>query len=148
MGDVYVYHFHTLEADGISSSRSTVAATLSAIEKIGLPIMESQIVVDSSEVTPDGFLVPAVDYGSTKITRLSARIRSLELRADARDLQAQSMNPSIEGATIYMLSLESRHLRQQAQTLAIQRAAILAGGSGQLSVAAAFPHFAGPAPPE
>jgi hypothetical protein len=125
MSDVYVYHFYPLETGGARSYRSMFAATLAAIEKMGHPIMESQLVVDASEVNAEGVLGPAVGFGSSRIMRLSASIKSLELRAEARNLQAISMNANSDGAAIYMLSLESSHLRQEAKKLAIQRAEAL-----------------------
>jgi hypothetical protein len=98
---------------------------LAAIEKMGRPIMESQIVVDASEVSAEGLLGAAIACGSSKITRLSASIKSLELRAEARNLQAISMNANSDGAAIYIMSLEISHLRQEAKKLAIQLAEAL-----------------------
>jgi hypothetical protein len=133
MADVYVYYFHPFAIGGEPLARSLFAATLSAIEKMGLPIMESQIVVDGSEVSGEGILIPMVGFGSPSDTRLSARIKSLELRAAARDQQAQSMHEVTDGAAIYMLRLESRHLRQQAQRLSCQRAEEVAGELGHFN---------------
>jgi hypothetical protein len=131
MGDIYVYHFHPF-IDGRLGARSIFAATLATIEKLGKPIMASQIVVDQSEVDGEGILIPAIGFGSPEITKLSAKIKTLELRAASRDLRAQSMS-SDEGAAIYMLSLESRHLRQKADRFISERARLLASESGHIS---------------
>jgi hypothetical protein len=131
MSDIYVYYFRPFIGGGLGA-RSTFAATLATIEKLGDPIMASQIVVDRSEVDGQGMLIPAVGFGSPEITKLSAKIKTLELRAASRDLQAQSMS-SDEGAAIYMLSLESRHLRQKADRFISERASLLASESGHIS---------------
>jgi hypothetical protein len=133
VSDVYVYNFYLFALGGEWRSRSLFSATLTAIEKIGTPIMDSQTVVDASQITEEGYLVPSVGFGSLEITQLSAEIKSLEIRAAARDLLAQSMDDAADGATIYMLSLESRHLRRQAQRLIIQRSETLAAESGHIS---------------
>jgi hypothetical protein len=135
--DVYVYHFHPF-IDGELAARSTVAATLATIEKLGKPIMASQIVVDQSEVDSEGFLIPAVGFGSREITTLSAKIKTLELRAASRDQRAESMSSVADAAAIYMLSLESRHLRQKAGRLIIERAGLLANESGHISVTSSY----------
>jgi hypothetical protein len=140
MSDVYVYNFYLFAVDGEWRSRSLFAATLTAIEKIGIPIMDSQTVVDASQITEEGYLVPSAGFGSLEITELSAEIKSLEIRAAARDLLAHSMDARADEATIYMLSLESRHLRQQAQRLMTQRSGILAAESGHISESMAFTH--------
>ena len=141
MSDVYVYNFHPFAVGGEWRSRSLFSATLTAIEKIGTPIMESQAVVDASQITEEGYLVPSVGLGSLETTELSTEIKSLEIRAAARDVLAHSMDGCADEATIYMLRLESRHLRQQAQRLILQRAEILAAESGHASKSLAFPHL-------
>jgi hypothetical protein len=141
MSDVYVYNFYPFAVGSERPSRSLLSATLTTIETIGIPIMESQDVVDESQVTTEGYLVPSAGFGSHEITQLSAEIKSLELRAAARDLQAHSMDAGADEAAIYMLSLESRHLRRQAQKLTIQRSEILAAEAGHISESMAFPHL-------
>jgi hypothetical protein len=148
VGDVYVYCFFPFALVGATGSRSTSAATLAAIEKIGIPIMESQVVVDRSEVNGEGFLVATVGIGSPQITRLNSQIKSLELRAASRDRQALSMDVGGDGPAIYMLNLESRYLRQQTQRLAIERAELLAEESCHITRFTAFPAFAISATPE
>jgi hypothetical protein len=53
---------------------------------------------------------------------LWVQIRSLERRANSRDNEALSLNESIEGDRKYLLSVESRELRKQAQKLRKQHA--------------------------
>jgi hypothetical protein len=59
-----------------------------------------------------------------------AQIRSLERRANSRDSEALTLSESIEGQRIYMLRLESRELRSQAQRLRKLRADSMAGAIG------------------
>jgi hypothetical protein len=136
VGDVYVYHFFPFAVGGALSLRSLLAATLPAIEKIGHPIMESQLVVDESEIDGEGFLIASVGFTPHTITILSAQIRSLELRAASRDRQVQSMDSISDSAAMYMLRLESRHLRLQAKQLGIERSGFLAGEAGHIRAVA------------
>lgn len=55
------------------------------------------------------------------------------------------MDPDIDGAAIYMLSMESRHLRRQAERLAIERAAVVAQEPSHFSEGVAFTSFLLPA---
>jgi hypothetical protein len=141
MSDVYVYNFYPFVVGGERQSRSLCSATLTTIEAIGTPIMESQGVVDASQLTTEGYLVPPAGFGPHEITQLNAEIKSLEIRAEARDLLAHSLDAGADEATIYMLSLESRHLRRQAQKLTIQRSEKLAAESGHISETMAFAHL-------
>jgi hypothetical protein len=141
MSDVYVYHFYPFIVGDEGRSRSLLSATLATIESIGSPIMESQTVVDASQLTAEGYLVPSVGFDSLDVTQLSAEIKSLEIRAAARDQLALSMGAKADEKAIYMLSLESRHLRRQAQKLISQRSEILAAESGHNSESVAFPHL-------
>jgi hypothetical protein len=141
MSDVYVYNFQLFSVGGEWRSPSLFSATLSAIGKIGTPIMESQAVVDASQITAEGYVVPSIGLGSLEITELSTEIESLGIRAAARDLLAHSMDARGDEAAIYMLSLESRHLRQQAHRLILQRNEILAAEPGQVSKCMALPHL-------
>ena len=122
MCDVYVYCFRTLHPDG-KQLLSTRLATLEAIKDRGDPVMESQIVVDHTELDGDGFLVVTFDCDSVAIEDVTAQIRSLEVRATSRDNEALV---STDGIEQYMLSLESRELRNQARNLKRQRAEIIA----------------------
>jgi hypothetical protein len=140
MADVYVYHFVPFRVGDIPSAPSIRPATLSVIKGIGAPIMESQMVVDSSELDAEGFLTSVVGFCSSEITALTAKIRSLELRAASRD-QAQSTPSDLNPKDLYMLRLESRHLRAEARQLAINRANLLAEEAGHISAARASTEF-------
>jgi hypothetical protein len=133
MADVYVYHFIPFRVVGLPRVPSTRLATLSVINGIGEPIMESQAVVDSSELDSEGFLTPAADFCTSEISALTAKIRSLELRAASRDHLAQSTRSDLSDKDVYMLTLESRHLRAEARQLAIHRANLLAEEAGHIS---------------
>jgi hypothetical protein len=127
MADAYVYCFTALDeitGERVSSERR---ATLETIKGLGEPIMESQIVVDTSELDHNGFLVADVTNGEHPIDDMTGEIRSLKLRADSRDRAALKMNDSAEGEDKYMLNLESRELRKQARRLDNQRSEMLAG---------------------
>jgi hypothetical protein len=98
-------------------------ATLERINATGgEAVMESQIVVDHTEVDGNGFLIGGVGNESHPMDELWAQIRSLERRAHSRDSESLTLDPSAEGQSIYMLRLESRELRNLAQKLKKQRA--------------------------
>ncbi len=123
MADRYVYYFmRTCGPDG-SSVPSKRRATLEAIKGKGEPIMESQIVVDQSELDGSGFLVGGVNKDTPPIDAIWAQIRSLERRANARDTEALTLSES--NPDKYMLSLESRELRSQVIRLKKQREELL-----------------------
>jgi len=119
MSDVYVYYF--IEAEGMPGSRavSKQRAALETIKGKGEPIMESQIVVDHTELDRDGFLFDSV--ANAPMDDLANEIRSLKLRADSRDSDALELDESTAGEHKYMLSLESRELRNQARKLQKRR---------------------------
>jgi hypothetical protein len=129
MSDVYVYHFMRRGPAGekILSKRR---ATLETIKGKGEAVMESQIVVDHTEVDGNGFLIGGIDYESHPMDESWAEIRSLERRANSRDSEALTLNESSEGARIYLLRLESRELRNQAHKLRKQRAGSMTGELG------------------
>src|ERR1700692_3563049 len=120
MSDVYVYHFMRRGPAG-ENILSKRRATLDTIDGKGDAVMESQIVVDHTEVDGNGFLVGGVDE-SHPMDELWAQIRSLERRANSRDAEALELSESTEGDRKYMLHVESRELRKQAQRLRQQRA--------------------------
>ena len=122
MCDVYVYYFRTSNGPK-SKMLSARLATLEAIKDRGEPVMESQTVVDHTELDADGFLVVTFDADSAAKDDITAQIRSLEVRASSRDNQALASGDGIEQ---YMLSLESRELRKQARNLKRQRTEIIA----------------------
>ncbi|GAC1503895.1 MAG: hypothetical protein NVS1B6_11570 [Steroidobacteraceae bacterium] len=123
MTDRYVYYFmRTCGPDG-SRVPSKRRATLEAIKGKGDPIMESQIVVDQTELDGSGFLVGGVNKDTPPIDAIWAQIRSLERRANSRDTEALTLSESDPDK--YMLSLESRELRAQVMRLSKQRQELL-----------------------
>ena len=120
MSDVYVYRFKGWDGPTESDVRSR-RATLETIKEIGAPIMESQIVVDDGELDADGFFRGSVANDSDPTEDLTNEINSLNLRAAARDSEALNLDEASAGARKYMLQLESRELRKQAQTLQRQQ---------------------------
>jgi hypothetical protein len=129
MSDVYVYHFMRCGPTG-ENILSKRRATLQTIKGKGEAIMESQIVVDHTEVDGNGFLIGGIGNESHPMDELWAEIRSLERRANSRDSEALTLNESGEGARIYLLRVESRELRSQAQKLRKQRADSTTGELG------------------
>jgi hypothetical protein len=126
MCDVYIYYFKTSNDPNRKDVLSTRPATLQAIKGRGEPVMESQIVVDHTELDADGFLAAPVGNGAHALDDIAAQIWSLEVRAASRDNEALA---STDGIEQYMLSLESRELRKQARILKSRRAEITADGS-------------------
>jgi hypothetical protein len=124
MTDRYVYYFMRPGGPG-QSTLSKRRATLEAIKGKGEPVMESQIVVDHTEVDENGFLIGGTSNDAPALDELWAQIRSLERRANSRDIEALIMDESPEGTRKYMLSLESRELRAQALKLKKQRTELM-----------------------
>jgi hypothetical protein len=128
MSDVYIYYFIEWYGPAAAFMNSTRPATLAAIkERGGEAIMESQIVIDHTELDSNGFFTARVGNDSSAINELSAQIRSAELRAASRDLEALKMNDNTEGKDKYMLSLESRELRKQARKLSDRLTELMSG---------------------
>ena len=121
MTDAYVYFFTISNRPTGENGISARPATLEAIKGRGRPIMESQLVIDRTELDGDGFLKAVVGNDSFAVKELTAEIRSVELRAGSRDREALTLNDSTEGQDKYMLSLESRELRKQGRRLTNQR---------------------------
>lgn len=139
MCDAYVYYFVMSNNHDGDDMLSTRPATLETIKDGGgEPVMESQMVVDHTELDGDGFLIAAVGCDSHEINDIAAQIWSLEVRAASRDNEAISSTDEIEK---YMLSLESRELRKQARALKSRRTEIVAGESGFRTDARDFLHF-------
>ena len=140
MSDVFVYYFMRRRpaAENILSKRR---ATLETIKGKGEAIMESQIVVDKTEVDGNGFLMGGIGNESNPKDELRAEIRSLERRANSRDSEALTLNESAEGDRIYLLRLESRELRSQARQLKNQRADLLTNELANRSNAQVFVRF-------
>jgi hypothetical protein len=124
MCDVYIYYFKTSNGPDGKNILSTRPATLDAIKGRGEPVMESQIVVDHTELDADGLLVAAIGNDSNAMDHIAFQIRSLAVRAASRDEAALA---SADGIERYMLSLESRELRKQARELKNRRTQMRAG---------------------
>src|ERR1700680_4526393 len=142
MSDVYVYRFMRRGPTG-ENILSKRRATLETIKGKGEAVMESQIVVDHTEVDGNGFLFDGVGDESHPMVELWAQIRSLERRANSRDSEALTLNENVEGQRIYSLHLESRELRNQAQRLKKQRADSMACELANRSGAPDFVPFGG-----
>ena len=124
MADKYVYHFSGRFGPGGEIAVSPRAATLEAIKARGEPVMESQIVVDHTELDCNGFLV-RFGTRTNPIDSLWSLIRSLKLRAESRDAEALQLNEGTDGERGYMLHMESQELRRQAERLKAQRIELL-----------------------
>ncbi len=125
MTDKYVYQFTGPFGPGGEIALSARAATLEAIQNRGQPVMESQIVVDQTEVDSDGFLV-GFGISTNPIDNLWSLLRSLKLRAESRDAEALQLDEHSHGERKYMLQMESKELRRQAEGLKKQRIELLA----------------------
>jgi hypothetical protein len=118
MTDVYVYCFIERDGSAQTNGHAMSRATLETIKAIGDPIMESQIVVDDAELDSRGFFMGSVANDSRPSEDVRNEIRSLNLRAAARDSEALTVADDAAGsARKYMLQLESRELRKQAKKL-------------------------------
>jgi len=117
MTDMYVYHFMRCRGPAGEEILSKRRATLETIKGKGEAIMESQIVVDHREVDGNGFVIGGINDESRPMDDLWTQIRSLELRAKSRDSDALQLDEGTDGASKYMLRLESRELRSQAKRL-------------------------------
>lgn len=142
MSDVYVYYFMRRGPAG-ENILSKRRATFETIKGEGEAVMESQIVVDHTEVDRNGFLIGGIDNQSHPMDDLWPQIRSLERRANSRDSERLTLNESGDRARIYLLRLESRELRNQAQRLRMQRANSMAGELGNRIDSPVFVQFGG-----
>jgi hypothetical protein len=140
MSDVYIYHFITPAGPDGESGMSKRPGTLEAIKGRGTPIMDTQLVVDHSEVDPDGFLMATAANDSPGLNDIAAQIASLHARAASRDGEAST---NTNGAEQYMLSLESRELRKQARNLNIERTELAASEARDRGDATPFAEMAG-----
>jgi hypothetical protein len=143
MTDVYVYYFMRSRGPAGEMSRSKRRARLETIKHMGTPVMESQIVVDHTEVDDNGFLIGGIDDELHPMEERWAQIRSLERRAHSRDCEAQQLSESADGSRKYMLSLESRELRNQAQKLRKHRADLMTDELGAMIDARFFVRLGG-----
>ena len=140
MCDVYIYHFVTSNSQTGNNMLSARAATLEAIEhRGGEPLMNSQLVVDHTQLDADGFLVVAVGGGDSHDTNaIAAQIWSLETRAASRDEEALAITDERKK---YMLRLESRELRKQAGVLRARHTESIPSELGFRTDARDFVHF-------
>jgi hypothetical protein len=130
MTDMYVYFFMRTHGPQDQKVLSKRRATLDAIRNMGEPVMESQIVVDHTEVDGNGFLTGGVDDQLHPTDERWAEIRSLERRAESRADEARQLSDITDGPRKYMLSLEIRELRKEAQRLKKHRADAMADEFG------------------
>jgi hypothetical protein len=117
MTDVYVYRFIGRDDPPDLTGRSRRRATLETIKGIGDAIMESQIVVDDAELDSMGFFCDSVANDPHSRRAVTNEIKSLNRRAASRDAEALGLDDNAAGAQKYMLQLESRELRKEAQKL-------------------------------
>lgn len=143
MTDMYVYYFMRSRGPSGSEILSKRRATLEAIKGKGEAVMESQIVVDHREVDDNGFVTGGARSESHPTNECWSHIRSLELRANSRDTDAQKLDERSEGALKYMLQLESRELRREANGLKMQLAGAVTRERENASGAQDFVRFAG-----
>lgn len=143
MADAYVYYFTSLNVRTGERDLSKRRATLEAIKRIGEPVMDSQIVVDPTELDSSGFLVGRSVSGSHPSDELWGEIRSLNLRAASRDREAQRLDENTEDSGRYILSVESLELRRQATQLQKQRADLMARELGSAIDASSMVPLAG-----
>ena len=115
MADICVYYFSVRDRHTGKLGCSKRRATLEAIRILGEPVMESQLVVDSSEVDASGFLAGRNDIG-TYIDELWCEIRSLRLRARSRASEARALGDS-DTERRQLLCTESLELMTRANRL-------------------------------
>jgi hypothetical protein len=117
MPDAFVYYFLIRDRSSGKLVSSKRFATLEAIENKGEPLWESRMAVDDSELDATGFLISRAESGSDPADELWGAIRSLRLRADSRDREAQQLSETTHLEQKLMLCEESRELRTRADSL-------------------------------
>jgi hypothetical protein len=135
MSDICIYYFMSNEVNG-ENRTSARPATLEAIKGRGRPLMESQIVVDHTELDRDGFLADGGE--SHGIIDIDAQIWSLGVGAASRDSEAID---STDDIVKNMRGLESRERRKQTRPLRSQRIEHAASESSNQTDARDFIHF-------
>lgn len=120
MPDAYVYRFKGLNGTNGEGPNDNRRATLDTLKGRGDPVMESQTIVDQSELDPDGFFASTSDDESQSVDNVMAEIKSLGLRSKSRDFEARDLVENSDGQRKYMLQLESRELVKQAKRLSSQ----------------------------
>jgi hypothetical protein len=97
MTDAYVYSFMTRDEVADETTVSARLATLEAIKGRGEPVMESQTVVDHTELDNNGFVMSGIGDNSYAANDITAQIRSIELRAASRDREALTLDEGTQG---------------------------------------------------
>jgi len=120
MTDAYVYRFKELSGMGNGGLDDNRRATLDTLKGKGEPVMESQTIVDQSELDQDGFFASNSGNESPSVDNVTAEIKSLGLRSKSRDFEARDLVDLCDGQRKYMLQLESRELVKQAKHLSNQ----------------------------
>jgi|HubBroStandDraft_5_1064220.scaffolds.fasta_scaffold125676_2 hypothetical protein len=115
MADICVYYFCFRDRTTGKLGHSKRRATLEAIRSLGEPVVESRLVVDSTEVDTEGFLVSRQDIGSY-VEGIWCEIRSLRLRAKSRASEAKQLGES-EAERRQLLCSESLELLMRANRL-------------------------------
>jgi hypothetical protein len=117
MTDVSVYLFMRHNGSGGNELLSKRRATLETIKDRGKAVMQSHQIVDHTEVDRNGFLMGGASDESNLVDELWPRIRSLELRADSRDVEARKIVDDAQSDRKQTLHCESLELRRQARIL-------------------------------
>lgn len=117
MPDAFVYYFLIRDRSTGKLVSSKRRATLEAIKGLGEPLLESQMAVDDSEVDAMGFLATRSVDGSDPTGELWGEIRSLKLRAESREREAEQLIDGVQRERILILCAESRELRNRANRL-------------------------------
>jgi hypothetical protein len=120
MTDAYVYRFTVMNGAGNEIPADHRRATLDTLKGKGDPVMESQTIVDQSELDPEGFFASNSDDEAQSVDNVTAEIKSLGLRSQSRDFEARDLVDNSDGQRKYMLQLESRELVKQAKRLSNQ----------------------------
>jgi hypothetical protein len=115
MTDVSVYYFMRHGRPGGKELLSERRATLATIKDRGKAVLQSQRVVDHTEVDGNGFLVGGA--GEESHSEMWSRIRSLEARAKSREREALKIVAGVASDRRQMLHRESLELRTQARIL-------------------------------
>jgi hypothetical protein len=118
--DAYVYRFKGLDGIGDEGPCDNRRATLDTLKGRGDPVMESQTIVDHSELDTGGFFASTTGNESQSADNMTAEIKSLGLRSKSRDIEASDLLEKDDGQRKYMLQLESRELVRQAKRLSNQ----------------------------
>jgi hypothetical protein len=117
MTDVSVYYFMRHIGPGDKELLSKRRATLETIKAKGEAVMQSRRIVNHTEVDRNGFLIGGASDESHPVEGLWPRIRSLELRAESRDVEALKIVDGAQSERKQTLHRESLELRNQARIL-------------------------------